>query len=201
PLPLLPIQILFVNLVTDGLPAIALGIDPPEPDVMRRPPRRPDEGVFARRLGIKILGRGTLIGLGTLTAFLIAFFTLPGTPGVAPLDDPAVLSPARTMALAPLVCAQLIHVFDCRSERRAIWETPLSSNPWLVAAVASSVTALLLAIYWPPLAAIFGTAPLQAWQWLVVLLLASAGELLVAIRRLILFGRPVRLRAHVEEEA
>jgi len=92
-------------------------------------------------------------------------------------------------------------VFDCRSERRAIWETPLSSNPWLVAAVASSVTALLLAIYWPPLAAIFETAPLQAWQWLVVLLLASAGELLVAIRRLILFGRPVRLRAHVEEEA
>ncbi len=201
PLPLLPIQILFVNLVTDGLPAIALGIDPPEPDAMRRPPRRPDEGVFARRLGIKILGRGTLLGLGTLTAFLIAFFTLPGTPGVAPLDDPAVLNPARTMALATLVCAQLIHVFDCRSERRAIWETPLSSNPWLVAAVASSVTALLLAIYWPPLAAIFETAPLQAWQWLVVLLLASAGELLVAIRRLILFGRPVRLRAHVEEEA
>lgn len=201
PLPLLPIQILFVNLVTDGLPAIALGVDPLDPDVMRRPPRRPDEGVFARRLGIKILGRGTLIGLGTLAAFLIAFFTLPGTPGVAPFEDPAVLNPARTMALATLVCAQLIHVFDCRSERRAIWETPLFSNPWLVAAVASSVTALLLAIYWPPLAAIFGTAPLQLWQWLVVLLLAGAGELLVAVRRLILFGRPMRLRAHIEEEA
>lgn len=201
PLPLLPIQILFVNLVTDGLPALALGVDPPDPDVMRRPPRRPDEGVFARRLGIKILGRGTLIGLGTLTAFLIAFFTLPGTPGMAPFEDPAVLRPARTMALATLVCAQLIHVFDCRSERRAIWETPLSSNPWLVAAVASSVVALLLAIYWPPLAGVFGTAPLQAWQWLVVLLLASAGEILVAIRRLILFGRPVRLRPYIEEEA
>jgi Ca2+-transporting ATPase len=201
PLPLLPIQILFVNLVTDGLPAMALGVDPTDPDVMRRPPRRPDEGVFARRLGIKVLGRGVLIGLGTLTAFLIAFFALPGTPGVAPYDDPAILGPARTMALATLVCAQLIHVFDCRSERRAIWETPLSSNPWLVAAVASSVTALLLAVYWPPLAKVFGTAPLQLWQWLVVLLLASAGEVIVAVRRLILFGRPLRARVHIEEEA
>ncbi len=201
PLPLLPIQILFVNLVTDGLPALALGVDPPEPDVMRRPPRRPDEGVFARRLGVKILGRGILIGLGSLAAFLIAFFTLPGTPGIAPLEDPAVINPARTMALATLVCAQLIHVFDCRSESRAFWEVPLSSNPWLVAAVASSVTALLLAIYWPPLAAIFGTAPLKAWQWLVVLLLAGAGELLVAVRRLILFRRPARLTARIQEEA
>jgi len=201
PLPLLPIQILFVNLVTDGLPAMALGVDPTDPDVMRRPPRRPDEGVFARRLGIKVLGRGVLIGLGTLASFLIAFFTLPGTPGVAPYDDPAVLGPARTMALATLVCAQLIHVFDCRSERRAIWETPLSSNPWLVAAVASSVTALLLAVYWPPLAGVFGTAPLQLWQWLVVLLLASAGEVIVGVRRLILFGRPLRTRVHIEEEA
>jgi len=199
PLPLLPIQILFVNLVTDGLPAMALGVEPTDPDVMRRPPRSPDEGVFARRLGIKILGRGVLIGLGTLTAFLIAFFTIPGTPGVAPYDDPAVLGPARTMALATLVCAQLIHVFDCRSEHRAIWETPLSHNPWLVAAVASSLTALLLAVYWPPLAAVFGTAPLTLWQWLVVLLLASAGEVLVAIRRLVLFGRMPRAHAHIEE--
>ncbi|MFZ5824960.1 MAG: cation-translocating P-type ATPase [Bacillota bacterium] len=201
PLPLLPIQILFVNLVTDGLPAMALGVDPLDKDVMNRPPRRPDEGVFARRLGIKILGRGTLIGLGTLGAFIIGLYTVKGTAGMAALSDPAVLGPARTMALATLVCAQLIHVFDCRSERRSIFETPLFSNPWLVAAVASSVTALLLAIYWQPMAAIFNTAPLTSSQWITVLGLASLGEIVVALRRFVLFGRPVRLRRQIEEEA
>jgi len=201
PLPLLPIQILFVNLVTDGLPAMALGVDPLDPDVMKRPPRRADEGVFARRLGIKILGRGTLIGLGTLSAFLIALVATDGTPGLNPLNDPLVLGPARTMALATLVCAQLIHVFDCRSERRSIFETHLFSNPWLIGAVASSVTALLLAIYWSPMATVFNTAPLTGNQWLIVLGLASLGEVAVALRRFLLFGRPMRLGRSAQEEA
>lgn len=198
PLPLLPIQILFVNLVTDGLPAMALGIDAPEPDVMRRPPRRPDEGVFARRLGIKIIGRGVLIGLGTLGAFVWGVMM---SSSATPLTDPEVLTRARTMALATLVAAQLIHVFDCRSERRTIFETGLFGNPWLVAAVASSLTALLLAIYWPPLATVFKTAALGMGDWLVVLLFASAGEIMVALRRFLLFGRPVPVRPGVEEEA
>ncbi|MFZ5816708.1 MAG: cation-translocating P-type ATPase [Bacillota bacterium] len=201
PLPLLPIQILFVNLVTDGLPAMALGVDPLDKDVMSRPPRRPDEGVFARRLGIKILGRGTLIGLGTLAAFITGLVTVPGTPGMAPYSDPLVLAHARTMALATLVCAQLIHVFDCRSERRSIFETPFFSNPWLVAAVGSSITALLLAIYWQPMATVFGTAPLSTAQWLIVLALAALGEVAVALRRFLLFGRPVRIRRQIGEEA
>ncbi|MDF2630627.1 MAG: sarco/endoplasmic reticulum calcium-translocating P-type ATPase/golgi rane calcium-translocating, partial [Symbiobacteriaceae bacterium] len=199
PLPLLPIQILFVNLVTDGLPALALGIEPPEPDVMRRPPRRPDEGVFARRLGIKILGRGLLIGLGTISAFIVGAMTATMTPGLLPLQDPVVLERARTMALATLVCAQLIHVFDCRSERRNIFENGLFGNPWLVGAVASSLTALLLAIYWTPLSAIFGTVALTGRDWLVVLAFASIGEILVAVRRFLMFGRPMRVRQSTDE--
>ncbi|HYF80217.1 MAG TPA: cation-transporting P-type ATPase, partial [Symbiobacteriaceae bacterium] len=199
PLPLLPIQILFVNLVTDGLPALALGIEPPEPDVMRRPPRRPDEGVFARRLGIKILGRGMLIGLGTISAFIVGAMTATMTPGLLPLQDPVVLERARTMALATLVCAQLIHVFDCRSERRSIFENGLFGNPWLVGAVASSLTALLLAIYWNPLSTVFGTAELGLRDWVVVLVFASIGEILVAVRRFIMFGRPVRVRQSTDE--
>ena len=199
PLPLLPIQILFVNLVTDGLPALALGVEPPEPDVMRRPPRRPDEGVFARRLGIKILGRGILIGVGTLAAFVVGAMTATMTPGLTPLQDPQVLERARTMALATLVCAQLIHVFDCRSERRTIFETGLFDNPWLVGAVASSLTALLLAIYWPPLSTVFDTSALTWRDWGVVLVFASVGETAVALRRFLLFGRPVRLSQPKEE--
>jgi P-type Ca2+ transporter type 2C len=193
PLPLLPIQILFVNLVTDGLPAMALGVDVPEPDVMRRPPRRPDEGVFARRLGIKILGRGTLIGVGTLTAFVLGCVMTPVAPGLKPFTDPNVLELARTMALATLVCAQLIHVFDCRSERRTIFETGLFGNWWLVGAVASSLAALLLAIYWAPMASVFGSAAIGGREWVVVILCASAGEMFVALRRFLLFGRPVRV--------
>ncbi|WP_145453360.1 cation transporting ATPase C-terminal domain-containing protein, partial [Staphylococcus epidermidis] len=71
PLPLVPIQILWVNLVTDGLPAMALGLDQPEENVMQRNPRHPKEGVFARGLGWKILSRGFLIGVVTLAAFVI----------------------------------------------------------------------------------------------------------------------------------
>jgi P-type Ca2+ transporter type 2C len=194
PMPLLPIQILFVNLVTDGLPAMALGIEPPEPDVMRRPPRRPDEGVFARRLGVKILGRGLLIGLGTLAAFVVGILLATGTPGVLPLHNPLVLQRARTMALATLVTAQLIHVFDCRSERRSIFETSPWTNPWLLGAVASSLAALLLAIYWLPLSTVFDTAALSLREWAVVIGFAGIGELAVAMRRLLLFGRPVRVQ-------
>ena len=201
PLPLLPIQILFVNLVTDGLPAMALGVEKPEPDVMKRSPRRPDEGVFARRLGHKILGRGMLIGLGTLGAFLTCVALAAPTPGIARLADPAILERARTMALATLVCAQLIHVFDCRSEWRSIFDNNLFGNPWLVAAVASSLTALLMSLYWAPMATVFGTAPLTAPDWLIVLGFASAGEILVALRRLVLFGRPVRVSRRAHEEA
>ncbi|MFO7173107.1 MAG: HAD-IC family P-type ATPase, partial [Bacillota bacterium] len=95
PLPLLPIQILWVNLVTDGLPAMALGMDPPEPDVMSRPPRRPDEGVFSRGLGGKILGRGLLIGLGTLALFLwglLGWGLLGGAGALGPGPGPGGLA-------------------------------------------------------------------------------------------------------------
>jgi Ca2+-transporting ATPase len=201
PLPLLPIQILFVNLVTDGLPAMALGVDPPDPDVMRRSPRRPDEGVFARRLGIKILGRGMLIGVGTLTAFLAGCLMTASGPGLAPFQDPNVLERARTMAFATLVAAQLIHVFDCRSERRTLFEVGLFGNLWLVGAVASSVLTLVLAIYWPPMVAIFNSAALTGREWLVVLACASAGEILVALRRFLLSGRGLHVSQGTGEEA
>jgi Ca2+-transporting ATPase len=193
PLPLLPIQILFVNLVTDGLPAMALGVDPPEPDVMARAPRRPDEGVFARRLGVKILGRGFLIGLGTLASFLWALLTADVVG--SPLGDPHLLAKARTMALATLVLAQLIHVFDCRSERRSILEVGFFGNKWLVAAVTSSMTALLLAIYWGPLARLMDSVPLHLAEWGWVFLMASLGEVVLILRRLLRMGRPAVRRA------
>lgn len=177
PLPLLPIQILWVNLVTDGLPAMALGLEPAERDVMRRRPRPPGESIFARRLGLRVLGRGLLIGLGSLVVFVWAL-------GQGPAGDAATLAKARTMAFATLVAAQLIHVFDCRARRSGAW-SDLAANPFLPAAVAVSTCLLLVVIYWPPLAMIFRAVPLGAADWLAVLAVSAAAEVVVAVRRLL----------------
>ncbi|MFC0188955.1 calcium-translocating P-type ATPase, SERCA-type [Fictibacillus aquaticus] len=161
PLPLLPIQILWVNLVTDGLPAMALGVDQAEDDVMRRKPRAAKEGVFSRGLGWKIVSRGFLIGLVTVAAF---WLTLK--------ENPDNLIMAQTVAFATLVMAQLIHVFDCRSERSVMHRNPFE-NKYLVAAVISSVLLLLVVMYTPALQGIFHTVSLPLRQWLLVLGMAS----------------------------
>lgn len=172
PLPLLPIQILWVNLVTDGLPAMALGVDRSGEDIMDRPPRAPGEGIFARGLARKIGIRGTLIGLGTLSVFTIALFM-----GVDMLG-------ARTMAFTTLVFSQLFHVFDCKSEEKGIFEIGLFSNPYLVAAVATSITMQLSVIYIPVLQAIFKTTALVGWQWELILAVAGGPSIIIGLARL-----------------
>ncbi|MEI4831082.1 calcium-translocating P-type ATPase, SERCA-type [Bacillus sp. FJAT-53711] len=161
PLPLVPIQILWVNLVTDGLPAMALGLDAPEGDVMRRKPRHPKEGVFARGLAWKIVSRGFLIGAMTLLAFIIAHN-----------QNPNELKYAQTVAFATLVLAQLIHVFDCRSEHSVFHRNPFG-NMYLVGAVLISILLMLVVIYYPPLQPIFSTMPIQARDWLLIVGLSS----------------------------
>ncbi|HEY8344163.1 MAG TPA: cation-translocating P-type ATPase, partial [Bacillota bacterium] len=108
PIPLLPIQILWTNLVTDGLPAIALGVEPTEKELMNQPPRPPDEGVFSRGLGWKILIQGFTIGLMTTSLFFLAMRLGAG------------LREARTIAFSSLVFSQLSYVFACRSETRPL---------------------------------------------------------------------------------
>ena len=173
PLPLLPIQILWVNLVTDGLPAMALGVDGAEPGIMNRPPRKPGESIFARGLAAKIGIRGTIIGLGTLIVFVAALFM-----GVTMLG-------ARTMAFTTLVFSQLFHVFDCRSEERGIFEVGIFKNPYIVAAVITSVSMQLAVIYTPVLQVIFKTTPLVGWQWGLILVVAGGPSVLVGFVRLI----------------
>ena len=161
PLPLVPIQILWVNLVTDGLPAMALGLDQAESNVMKRNPRHPKEGVFARGLWWKIISRGFLIGLVTLIGFIIVY-----------KQHPDELIYAQTVAFATLVMAQLIHVFDCRSERSIFHRNPFQ-NLYLVGAVISSVILMLIVIYYPPLQTIFHTVSLAPEEWLLIMGLAS----------------------------
>ncbi|WP_039944313.1 calcium-translocating P-type ATPase, SERCA-type [Thermicanus aegyptius] len=175
PTPLLPLQILWVNLVTDGLPALALGLDKPEGDMMKEPPRNPKENIFARGLGWKIISRGTLIGLSTLGAFLLA------------LNQGATLLTAQTIAFSTLVMAQLIHVFDCRSDRSIFHRNPLE-NKALVAAVLSSILLLVGVIYWGPAQRIFDTVSLTYTDWLWILLFAAVPSFLSGVLHLFFVG-------------
>jgi Ca2+-transporting ATPase len=163
PTPLLPIQILWVNLVTDGLPAIALGVDPPDNDIMLRHPRGKNESIFSRGLSYKILLRGILIGICTLAIYVI---TLKITSGS--------IIKARTMAFATLVMSQLIHVFECKSERHSIFEIDLFNNIYLILAVMISTVMLCAAIYLPVLQPVFKTASLSLGEWIEVLFFSGA---------------------------
>ena len=155
--PLLPIQILLVNLATDGLPAIALGVDPSEDDVMYEKPRNKNESVFARGLKEKILLRGALIGVCTILAFLVGKYY--------GMD----LKTCRTLTLCTLILSQLIHVFECRSEKHSIFEINIFSNIYLVGAVLISIFLVLCVIYIPFLQGVFHTVPLNVGQWFIVL--------------------------------
>ncbi len=187
PLPLLPIQILWVNLVTDGLPAMALGVDNPDPDIMRRKPRHPRESVFSRGLARKIISRGLYIGLGTPLVFVIALY----------LGDNN-LTVARTMAFTTLVFSQLFHVFDCKSEHHSVFEVGLFSNPFLVGAVLCSVTMQLSVLYVPVLQDIFHTTGLNGFQWAIILAVAGGKTFVTGIHHFLirrLFRRLVYIRA------
>ncbi|MDR4886556.1 calcium-translocating P-type ATPase, SERCA-type [Fredinandcohnia sp. QZ13] len=168
PLPLVPIQILWVNLVTDGLPAMALGLDQPEGNLMKHGPRHPKEGVFARGLGWKIISRGFLIGIATLAAFMVVYHR-----------DPNNLGYAQTIAFATLVLAQLIHVFDCRSERSIFHRNPFQ-NMYLVWAVISSIVLMLIVIYYPPLQPVFKTYAIEPRDWLLVIGMSAIPTFLLA---------------------
>ncbi|MFD0587928.1 calcium-translocating P-type ATPase, SERCA-type [Paenibacillus sp. GCM10027627] len=172
PLPLVPIQILWVNLVTDGLPAMALGVDQAEKDLMQQKPRSAKENIFARRLGWKIVSRGILIGICTLGAFWITLLEGAG--------DADGLVKAQTVAFATLVMAQLIHVFDCRSSRSIFHRNPFQ-NKYLVLAVLSSLLLMLGVLYIEALQPIFKTVPIGIREWCLVLVAAGIPTFVMGI--------------------
>jgi len=173
PLPLLPLQILWVNLVTDGLPAMALGVDPKAPDTMYRPPRDPAESVFSRGLARKIIFRGLQIGFTTLLVFAGAYL-LRGD-----------LALARTMAFATLVFCQLFHVYDCRSELLTVFEVGVFSNKYLLLATGCSALMQVAVIHLPLLGGVFGTVPLGPQEWAIVLVLSGWTSIAAGIRHLL----------------
>ncbi len=152
---LLPLQILWINLVTDGFPALALGVDPASPRVMDRKPRDAKESVLAPRRQAQVLWQGALITLAGLIMYVWADFFMPGH------------SPerAQTMLFVAMVVTQLIHAFSFRSESRTIFSAYSFKNKWLNIAFLGSFSLQLLVIYAPPLQKVFSTQALSLSDW------------------------------------
>lgn len=169
PIILLPVQLLLVNLVTDGLPAIALGMEPPEPNLMCKPPRKSTEGFFANGLMTKIIFRGIFIAMSSLASFSIV------------LHYGGTIGQGRTSALITLVVSQLIHVFECKSEDKSLFSINLFSNMKLVFAVLFSAAVLAMAVAIPQFQVIFQTVPLLPNQLLTALGLSVAVPVMCGI--------------------
>jgi Ca2+-transporting ATPase len=163
PLPLLALQILWVNLITDGLPALALGVDPKAPDIMRRPPRPPQEGVFTRSVTVLLV----VISL-YLTLILLPLFAYYVLMDPRQLIDPSqVLIQAQTMVFVTLILAELANAFNCRSDLHSLFAVGFFANRFLVASVVLSLGIMVAVINWPPLAEIFHVRPLALGDWLL----------------------------------
>ena len=162
-LPLVAVQILWINLVTDGAPALALGVDPPRPGLMSRPPRRPGEPVIDRPMWAMIGLVGVVMMVGTL--FVLDAY-LPGGLVAPIVSDPSLIH-ARTAAFTTLVMFQMVNVFNCLSARESLFRVGVLRNRWLLAAVAASVGLHALVIYWPPLQTAFDATALSAFDWAV----------------------------------
>lgn len=173
--PLLPIQLLWVNLVTDSLPAIALGMEPAEENIMERPPRKNTGSLFGDGLGGRILLEGVMIGVLALLAFGIGHVYFDQEDGYAV---------GRTMAFAVLSLSQLVHAFNMRGEG-SLGKLPFCSNKWLLMAFVVGTTLQCVVIMMPPLAGVFQVVPLNGEQWLLTAALALAPLPLVELEKAI----------------
>jgi len=178
-LPLLATQILWINLVTDGAPALALGVDSPESDVMTKPPRPHGEGVITRSMWVGIIYVGTIMAVGTL---LVLDASLPG----GFISGEGSLRYGQTMAFTTLVLFSTFTVFNARSDEHSAF-VGLFSNAWLWGAVLLSLSLQVLVVYVPFLQQAFSTVPLTAGDWLRCAAVASSvlwlRELTKVVRR------------------
>ncbi len=177
PTPLLAIQLLWVNLVTDSFPALALGVDPIQKDVMDAPPHKREKGIFSGGMGFSVAVEGCLVGALALLAYTLGrvFFDA----------DPAQPVLGRTMAFCVLSLSQLVHSFNMRSERSVVG-LGLFSNRKLVLACGFCALLMVSVVLCPPLAALFRTVPLTGFQWLLVAALSLCPLAVVEGEKLLL---------------
>jgi len=169
--PLTPIQILWMNLVTDSLPALALGVEPPETGVMEKPPRDPKAGVFSGGVGIDIVIQGAVIGFLALSAFWLG------------LNWGRTLEEAHTMAFLTISFSQLVHAFNARNFEESLFSIGIGTNRALVGAFFASAALQLIVIFVPFLRNLFETAVLRFSDWLLVIGLCLVPLLVVEVQK------------------
>ncbi len=176
--PLLPIHILWINLVTDSLPALALAVEPANKDLMKRKPIKPNKGIFTKGLTFRVAYQGVMIGVITLIAFLIGI----NTPNIGEHERIAV---GQTMAFATLAFAELVHVFNVKSNKDSIFKVGILNNTKLLLAIGASALMMLAILLIPALRDIFNIVALPTENILEVILLALSPLVIVEIFKLL----------------
>lgn len=193
PAPLTAVQILWVNLITDTLPAIALGMDPDDPDIMKEKPRNPKESFFAHGNGAYTVLNGMLIGFITLFAFIEGLRYYTGAASIFAVDfgniSEDALTHAQTMAFITLSASQLFHSLNLRSRRKSIFQTGLFTNPLLLGAIIIGLLIQASLVYVPFFHDVFGiyVVGLKDWGFVIGISLIPViiNEIYKGIRRII----------------
>ncbi len=182
--PLLPIHILWVNLVTDSLPALALAVDPAEKDIMNRKPNKKQKGIFTKGMTWRIVYQGLMIGLLTLVAFIIGL----GTKNVPEVDgmtsEEVRVAIAQTMAFIVLALSELVHVFNIRNNSKSLFKTGVFNNLMLVVAILVSAGLMFVVLLVPGLRSLFDIVPLPVENVIETICLVFAPVVIVEIFKL-----------------
>ena len=165
PTPFAPVHLLFINLVTDSLPAIAIGMEKAEPGLLTKKPRNPKEGILTKRFILQLLLQGALIAVCTMTAY---------HTGLATGSEAA----ASTMAFSTLTLARLFHGFNCRSSH-SIFKIGLMSNLYSIMAFEAGVVLLAAVLFVPGLQTLFSVADLSVRQLLTIVIFAVVPTLVI----------------------
>jgi len=186
PVPLLPTQILWMNLITDSLPAIALGVDPGDKDVMKMKPRDPKQSFFAEGAGLRAIIGGSLIGILTLVVFYFGIAEHGYTLGSKNIPE-EVLTYARTMAFVVIAASQLFYSLSMRNSVKSIFKIGVFSNGYLIGAIGVGLFLQLIVISVPFLASAFSVHNLNLRDWAIVIVFALVplivNEIIKAITR------------------
>lgn len=188
PTPLSPIMLLWLNLVTDSFPALALGVEPGEKDIMQQPPRDPQEAIVDKTMKHSIIVQACAIGVATLTAFSVGFYIFGADAKAAAMAanqfanlDPVEaakqyaniqLSEGRTMAFTTLILAELLRAFAVRSDKYTVYQLGFFSNPSMIKAISVAVLLLLIVLYVPFLATLFDISHMSLKEWAITLPMA-----------------------------
>lgn len=176
--PLLAIHILWINLVTDSLPALALAVDPAESNIMNRKPRKNTKGIFTGGMVYRIIYQGVFVGIITLLAFVLGISTTSGMP------DSERIKIGQTMAFTVLGLSELVHVFNVRNNEKSVFKTGILNNKMLILAIGVSAILVFSVLFIPALRDIFSIAHLPKENIFEVILLVLSPLVLVEIMKL-----------------